>query len=87
MRSLVHLCRRHLILFRDASHILISDQSDFGLNDPKCLELSELHSQAVDYPKVRYLMHQLPRTGLKIDLDWGTSEYEAHTWAKQQREA
>lgn len=25
---------------------------DFGLNHLDCLKLSELHSQAVDYPKV-----------------------------------
>lgn len=29
---------------------------DFGLNHPDCLELSELHSQAVDYPKVMRLV-------------------------------
>ncbi|KAJ4264024.1 hypothetical protein NW762_006063 [Fusarium torreyae] len=31
------------------SHLALSD--DFGPNSPKCLELAELHSKAVDYPK------------------------------------
>ncbi|KAA1121944.1 hypothetical protein PGTUg99_003244 [Puccinia graminis f. sp. tritici] len=32
-------------------HAIIADQADEGVLDRKCLDLAELHSQAVDYPK------------------------------------
>jgi len=31
--------------------LIIADQSSLGVFDPDCLKLSELHSDAVDYPK------------------------------------
>eukprot|EP00026_Physarum_polycephalum_P000560 Phypoly_transcript_00561.p1 GENE.Phypoly_transcript_00561~~Phypoly_transcript_00561.p1 ORF type:complete len:1059 (+),score=104.59 Phypoly_transcript_00561:1178-4354(+) len=33
------------------THLAIADSSPLGPNDPKCLQLTELHSIAVDYPK------------------------------------
>ena len=33
------------------SHLALADLSPRGVNDPRCLELAQLHSEAVDYPK------------------------------------
>lgn len=32
-------------------HLILADQSNSGLHDPKCLKLAELHSKAVDFAK------------------------------------
>jgi hypothetical protein len=37
-------------------HTIIADQSIEGVLDPKCLDLAELNSQAVDYPKTGYVV-------------------------------
>ena len=33
------------------SHLALADFSPWGVNDHRCLELAQLHSEAVDYPK------------------------------------
>ena len=33
----------------------LADRSDEGIFDPDCIELSQLHSDAVDFPKARFI--------------------------------
>ncbi|KAF5363416.1 hypothetical protein D9756_000381 [Leucocoprinus leucothites] len=58
--------------------LMIADQSKQGMNDPDCIKLAELCSQAVDYPKngiaVNLDRDQLPRTLIRCKPDWHAAE-------------
>ncbi|TFK34873.1 RNA dependent RNA polymerase-domain-containing protein [Crucibulum laeve] len=58
--------------------LVIADQSSDGVNDKDCLYLSELCSQAVDYPKkgipVDLDSNPLPRKLIKYNPDWQKAE-------------
>ncbi|KAH9952081.1 RdRP-domain-containing protein [Amylocystis lapponica] len=58
------------------NHLIIADQSKYGTNDPDCLELARLCSQAVDYPKngVAVDIHDSPRFLIKYKPDWKQAE-------------
>ncbi|KAH8102595.1 RNA dependent RNA polymerase-domain-containing protein [Cristinia sonorae] len=56
--------------------LIIADQSDLGVHDPDCLILSQLHSDAVDYPKSGnpVSLTKLPRKRFKQRPDWDAPE-------------
>ncbi|KAF9270384.1 RNA-directed RNA polymerase 2 [Marasmius fiardii PR-910] len=56
--------------------LIIADQSQENIFDPDCLKLSELHSDAVDYPKSGnpVLPQRIPRLKFKIKPDWQAPE-------------
>ncbi|KAJ3576204.1 hypothetical protein NP233_g613 [Leucocoprinus birnbaumii] len=58
--------------------LMIADQSKEGMNDPDCIRLAELCSQAVDYPKngvaVNLDRDTLPRTLIRCKPDWHAAE-------------
>lgn len=72
--------------------LLRVDQSDLGINDPDCLALAQLHSDAVDYPKTGnpVPIHSIPRLRSSIKPDWNQPEltfgdntrlfYESQRW-------
>ncbi|KAI0748499.1 RdRP-domain-containing protein [Daedaleopsis nitida] len=57
-------------------HLIIADQSRDGTNDPHCLTLAELCSQAVDYPKngIPVDIHDSPRLLIRAKPDWKMAE-------------
>ncbi|EMD38185.1 hypothetical protein CERSUDRAFT_113336 [Gelatoporia subvermispora B] len=57
-------------------HLMIADQSKYGVNDPSCLELARLCSQAVDYPKngIPVDKGDAPRTLLPYKPNWKQAE-------------
>ncbi|KAL0580309.1 hypothetical protein V5O48_001726 [Marasmius crinis-equi] len=56
--------------------LIIADQSTQGIFDPDCLKLSELHSDAVDYPKSGNPVapQRIPRLKFKTKPDWQAPE-------------
>lgn len=56
--------------------LIIADQSDEGIFDPDCLELANLHSDAVDYPKSGNPVDpkRIPRLKQKEKPDWNAPE-------------
>ncbi|TFK76255.1 RdRP-domain-containing protein [Pluteus cervinus] len=56
--------------------LIIADQSKDGMFDDKCLELAELCSQAVDYPKqgIPVKFERLPGTLIRCKPDWHRAE-------------
>jgi hypothetical protein len=56
--------------------LIIADQSEHGVFDSDCLKLSQLHSDAVDYPKsgVPVSVSQIPRLKIKAKPDWNAPE-------------
>ncbi|KAM5531730.1 hypothetical protein V8D89_014579 [Ganoderma adspersum] len=57
-------------------HLIIADQSREGTNDPSCIYLAELCSQAVDYPKngIPVDIHDSPRFLIRAKPDWKMAE-------------
>lgn len=57
-------------------HLIIADQSKEGTKDPKCLRISEMCSQAVDYPKngIPVDTTNLPKTLMRCNPDWQAAE-------------
>ncbi|KAI0780590.1 RdRP-domain-containing protein [Trametes elegans] len=57
-------------------HLIIADQSMMGTNDPACIELAGLCSQAVDYPKngVPVDIFDSPRLLIREKPDWKKAE-------------
>ncbi|RPD66474.1 RdRP-domain-containing protein [Lentinus tigrinus ALCF2SS1-7] len=57
-------------------HLMIADQSSDGTNDPRCIELAQLCSQAVDYPKngIPVDAHDSPRLLIRSKPDWKMAE-------------
>ncbi|KAH9843166.1 RdRP-domain-containing protein [Rhodofomes roseus] len=58
------------------NHLVIADQSKYGTKDDKCLELAQLCSQAVDYPKngVPVDAFNAPRRLIPYKPDWHQAE-------------
>ncbi|KAF8969863.1 RNA dependent RNA polymerase-domain-containing protein [Flammula alnicola] len=58
--------------------LVIADQSSLGMHDENCIQLAELCSQAVDYPKQgtppEIEGNQLPRTLIRCKPDWHAAE-------------
>lgn len=56
--------------------LIIADQSTLGIFDPKCYELSDLHSDAVDYPKSGrpVPLTKIPKLLMKPKPDWNAPE-------------
>ncbi|KAI0079598.1 RdRP-domain-containing protein [Panus rudis PR-1116 ss-1] len=56
--------------------LVIADQSSQGVFDPDCLRLSELHSDAVDYPKngVPVPISKIPAQKFRNRPDWNAPE-------------
>ncbi|KAH9944464.1 RNA dependent RNA polymerase-domain-containing protein [Epithele typhae] len=56
--------------------LIIADQSSEGIFDKDCLTLSELHSDAVDYPKSgqRVPLEKIPKLKYKQKPDWNAPE-------------
>ncbi|KAG7099381.1 hypothetical protein E1B28_001236 [Marasmius oreades] len=56
--------------------LIIADQSQKGIFDPDCLKLSELHSDAVDYPKSGNPVSpkRIPKLKFKAKPDWQAPE-------------
>ncbi|KAG6911837.1 hypothetical protein DXG01_000084 [Tephrocybe rancida] len=56
--------------------LIIADQSKEGIFDRKCLELSNLHSDAVDYPKSGnpVALDRIPKLSLPEKPDWNAPE-------------
>lgn len=62
-------------------HLVVSDQSEDGVYDEKCLRLAELYSTALDYPKTGVLpnLNGLPTTT-------GTPDYMQSEFRTEERE-
>jgi RNA-dependent RNA polymerase len=62
-------------------HLIISDQSPKGVEDPRCILLAELHSDAVDFPKsgTPVPLGKVPKLLLKIKPDWSAGEMSSDT--------
>ncbi|KAI0793415.1 RdRP-domain-containing protein [Abortiporus biennis] len=56
--------------------LIIADQSENSIFDESCLLLSNLHSDAVDYPKsgVPVPLHKIPKLKFKTRPDWNAPE-------------
>ncbi|PPQ73220.1 hypothetical protein CVT24_010030 [Panaeolus cyanescens] len=56
--------------------LIIADQSEEGISDRDCLELAEIHSQAVDYPKSGKAVdgRSIPRLKHENRPDWSAPE-------------
>ncbi|VDB94249.1 unnamed protein product [Peniophora sp. CBMAI 1063] len=56
--------------------LMIADQSEEGIFDPDCLTLSQLHSDAVDFPKsgTAVQVDRIPRLKFKEKPDWSAAE-------------
>lgn len=56
--------------------MIISDQSEFGIFDPDCLKLGDLHSNAVDYPKSGQpvALNTIPKLKTQAKPDWNAPE-------------
>lgn len=56
--------------------LIIADQSTQGIFDPDCYKLSDLHSNAVDYPKsgVPVPVRDIPRLKMTAKPDWNAPE-------------
>ncbi len=56
--------------------LIIADQSTQGVFDPDCMKLSDLHSDAVDYPKSGQPvpLSEMPRTKFRPRPDWNAPE-------------
>uniref|UniRef100_A0A8H7YB62 RNA-dependent RNA polymerase n=1 Tax=Psilocybe cubensis TaxID=181762 RepID=A0A8H7YB62_PSICU len=56
--------------------LIIADQSKDGIFDADCLKLSQLHSDAVDYPKsgCPVELSQIPKLKIRIKPDWNAPE-------------
>lgn len=56
--------------------LIIADQSQHGIEDPDCLLLADLHSDAVDYPKsgMPVSVKKIPRTKFKQRPDFQAPE-------------
>jgi RNA-dependent RNA polymerase len=56
--------------------LIIADQSRDGLNDPDCLTLAHLHSDAVDYPKTGQpvSLEAIPKLKFRAKPDWNAPE-------------
>ncbi|KAK1223808.1 hypothetical protein PQX77_013332 [Marasmius sp. AFHP31] len=56
--------------------LIIADQSTRGIFDPDCLKLSDLHSDAVDYPKTGNPVspQRIPKLKYKAKPDWQAPE-------------
>ena len=65
-------------------HLMIADQSQVGVFDPKCYELAFLHSQAVDYPKngIPVDIHDSPRLLIRNKPDWKMVRYFAFCYTR-----
>ncbi|PFH54629.1 hypothetical protein AMATHDRAFT_134993 [Amanita thiersii Skay4041] len=52
--------------------LIIADQSDNGIHDPDCMQLAQLHSDAVDYPKSgQPVKHgRIPKLKFRERPDW-----------------
>ncbi|KAG6331650.1 hypothetical protein ID866_7441 [Astraeus odoratus] len=61
-------------------HITIADQSNYGVLDPACLKLAEMHSKAVDYPKNgnKVDLSRMPRQLIPFKPDWHQIEQPTH---------
>ncbi|KDQ20445.1 hypothetical protein BOTBODRAFT_124037 [Botryobasidium botryosum FD-172 SS1] len=57
-------------------HLIIADQSERGVEDPDCILLAGLHSDAVDYPKTGRPVEQsmLPKLKFREKPDWSAGE-------------
>ncbi|KAG8781898.1 hypothetical protein FRC15_007897 [Serendipita sp. 397] len=57
-------------------HLIIADQSQSGLQDPKCMKLAELHSKAVDFAKsgVPVSFSELPKRYFPFNPDFQHKE-------------
>jgi len=57
-------------------HLIIADQSKYGTHDKMCLELAQLCSQAVDYPKngIPVDIHDSPKFLIPYKPDWQQAE-------------
>lgn len=64
--------------------LLKVDQSDLGIRDPDCLQLAQLHSDAVDYPKTGQpvSLQNIPRHNGYIKPDWSCPELHAEDRAR-----
>ncbi|KAF5337043.1 hypothetical protein D9611_003329 [Ephemerocybe angulata] len=56
--------------------LIIADQSNAGIEDPDCILLANLHSDAVDYPKSGKAVNRedIPRLKKKSRPDWNAPE-------------
>ena len=56
--------------------MVIADQSHEGLDDPDCITLARLHSDAVDYPKSGQpvSLEAIPRLKFRAKPDWNAPE-------------
>lgn len=56
--------------------LIIADQSPYGIHDPDCITLANLHSDAVDYPKSGnpVAFTTIPRLKRKTRPDWNAPE-------------
>ncbi|KZT74711.1 RdRP-domain-containing protein [Daedalea quercina L-15889] len=70
--------------------LIIADQSSQGIMDPDCLILSQLHSDAVDYPKSGnpVPVERIPKLKFRAKPDWNAPEThtsESKNWYESQR--
>ncbi|KAA1468672.1 RdRP-domain-containing protein [Dentipellis sp. KUC8613] len=58
------------------SWLVIADQSEYGIFDPDCLKLGQIHSDAVDYPKsgTPVSLDTIPKYKFKAKPDWNAPE-------------
>lgn len=56
--------------------LLIADISEDGIHDEACLQLAQLHSDAVDYPKSGNPVdiEDIPRPHIRVKPDWHAPE-------------
>jgi RNA-dependent RNA polymerase len=56
--------------------LLIADASPHNIFDPKCFQLAQLHSDAVDYPKSGNPvdLRKIPKPDMKVKPDWHAPE-------------
>ncbi|KAI0316526.1 RNA dependent RNA polymerase-domain-containing protein [Amylostereum chailletii] len=56
--------------------LIIADQSELGIEDPDCLTLAQLHSDAVDYPKSGQpvSIERIPKLKFLAKPDWSAPE-------------
>jgi RNA-dependent RNA polymerase len=57
-------------------HLILSDLSSHGVEDPNCVLLSKLHSDAVDFPKsgTPVPISSLPKVKIEKKPDWDAGE-------------
>jgi RNA-dependent RNA polymerase len=56
--------------------LIIADQSQQGIEDSDCLQLAQLHSDSVDYPKSGTAVSQkaIPKLKFRAKPDWNAPE-------------